>query len=53
MSIEVSESQVVLRFQDEHNYRKLVSDFSIVLFRSDFVLVSEKNCMKVHTNQWL
>src|SRR5262245_46936777 len=28
-------------------------DFSVVLFRSDFVLVSEKNHMKVHKNQWL
>src|SRR5215475_9194733 len=27
--------------------------FSVVLFRSDFVLVSEKNHMKVHKNQWL
>jgi hypothetical protein len=26
-------------------------DFSVVLFRSDFVLVSEKNHMKVHKNQ--
>jgi len=24
-----------------------------VLFRSDFVLVSEKNYMKVHKNQWI
>jgi hypothetical protein len=29
------------------------SDFSVVLLRSDFVLVSEKNRMKVHKNQWL
>ena len=28
-------------------------DFSVVLFRSDFVLFSEKNHMKAHTNQWL
>jgi len=28
------------------------TDFSVVLFRSDFVLVSEKNHMKVHKNQW-
>jgi len=27
-------------------------DFSVVLFRSDFVLLSEKNHMKVLTNQW-
>ena len=30
-----------------------VSDFSVVLFRSEFVLVSEKNHMKVHKNQGL
>ena len=29
------------------------SDFSVVLFRSDFVLVSEKNHMKVPKNQWV
>ena len=29
------------------------TDFSVVLFRSDFVLVSEKNHMKVHKNQWI
>ena len=29
------------------------TDFSVVLFRSDFVLVSEKNHMKMHKNQWL
>ena len=28
------------------------ADFSVVLFRSDFALVSEKNYMKVHKNQW-
>ena len=28
-------------------------DFPVVLFRSDFVLVSEKNHMKVHKNQWI
>jgi hypothetical protein len=28
-------------------------DFSVVLFRSDFMLFSEKNCMKVHKNQWV
>ena len=33
--------------------RKRSPDFSVVLFRSDFVLVSEKNHMKVHTNQWI
>jgi hypothetical protein len=27
------------------------ADFSVVLFRLDFVLVSEKNHMKVHKNQ--
>ena len=30
-----------------------MGDFSVVLFRSDFMLVSEKNHMKVHKNQWL
>jgi hypothetical protein len=29
------------------------TDFSVVLFRSDFVLVSENNHMKVHKNQWI
>ena len=29
-----------------------MGDFSVVLFRSDFVLVSEKNHMKAQTNQW-
>src|SRR6266705_1751926 len=30
-----------------------VADFSVVLFRLDCVLVSEKNYMKVHKNQWI
>jgi hypothetical protein len=30
-----------------------MGDFSVVLFRSDFVLFSEKNHVKVHKNQWL
>ena len=30
-----------------------VPDFSVVLFRSDFVLFSERNHMKVLKNQWL
>ena len=29
------------------------TDFSVVLLRSDFVLVSEKNHVKMHKNQWL
>jgi hypothetical protein len=29
------------------------ADFSVVLFRSDFVLFSEKNYMKVPKNQWV
>jgi len=29
------------------------TDFSVVLFRSDFVLISEKNYMKAHKNQWV
>jgi hypothetical protein len=28
-------------------------DFSVVLFRSNFMLVSEEDLMKVHKNQWL
>src|SRR4030095_5716508 len=31
----------------------LMGDFSVVLFRPTFILFSEKNCMKVHKNQWL
>ena len=30
-----------------------MGDFSVVLFRPDFVLVSEKNHVKVHKNQWV
>ena len=30
-----------------------MGDFSVVLFRSDFMLFSEKNRMKVHENQWV
>ena len=30
-----------------------VTDFSVVLFRSKFMLVSEVYLMKVHKNQWL
>ena len=30
-----------------------IPDFSVVLFRPHFMLLSEKNRMKVHTNQWL
>ena len=30
-----------------------MGDFSVVLFRSDFMLFSEKNRMKAHTNQWV
>ena len=30
-----------------------MADFSVVLLRSDFVLVSEKNHVKMHKNQWL
>ena len=33
---------------DEHN-----PDFSVVLFRSDFVLFSEKNHVKALQNQWV
>src|SRR5712691_10462566 len=31
----------------------LVPDFSVALFRSDFVLFSEQNHMKAHKNQWV
>jgi hypothetical protein len=30
-----------------------MGDFSVVLFRSDFVLFSEKNHVKVPKNQWV
>jgi hypothetical protein len=30
-----------------------MSDFSVVLCRPDFMLVSEEHPMKAHTNQWL
>src|SRR4030095_11179937 len=30
----------------------LMGDFSVVLLRSDFVLFSEKNHVKAHTNPW-
>ena len=33
--------------------REIYADFSVVLFRSDFMLFSEKNRMKVHKNQWV
>ena len=41
--------------QDEvtYEYQWLEADFSVVLLRSDFVLVSEKNHVKMHKNQWL
>jgi hypothetical protein len=29
------------------------TSFSVVLFRPNFMLFSEKNRMKMHTNQWL
>ena len=42
-------------FECLHNVRRrgkaLLADFSVVLFRSDFVLVSEKNHVKTHKNQ--
>ena len=31
----------------------IFTDFSVVLFRSDFILFSEENRMKVHENQWV
>jgi len=30
-----------------------MGDFSVVLFRSDFVLAFEEHPVKVHKNQWL
>jgi hypothetical protein len=30
-----------------------MGDFSVVLFRPNFMLASEEYPMKVHTNQWL
>jgi hypothetical protein len=30
-----------------------MGDFSVVLFRSDCILVSEEYLMKAHKNQWL
>jgi hypothetical protein len=30
-----------------------VPDFSVVLFRPNFMLVSEEHAMKTHKNQWL
>ena len=32
---------------------EIVPDFSVVRFRPNFMLVSEKNRMKSHKNQWL
>jgi hypothetical protein len=31
----------------------IATDFSVVLFRSDFMLFSEKNRVKAHKNQWV
>jgi len=33
--------------------RENETDFSVVLFRPNFMLVSEVHSMKVHKNQWL
>ena len=30
-----------------------MGDFSVVLFRPNFILFSEKNRMKVHKSQWV
>jgi hypothetical protein len=30
-----------------------MGDFSVVLFRPNFMLVSDKNLMKAHKNQWV
>jgi hypothetical protein len=34
-------------------YSKIMSDFSVVLFRPNFMLASEEHPMKTHKNQWL
>ena len=39
--------------QSSESWAKQYSDFSVVLLRSDFMLVSEKNHVKMHKNQWL
>ena len=43
---------------DAHNatlgwWQRKVTDFSVVLFRPNFMLASEENLMKAHKNQWL
>jgi hypothetical protein len=50
--IKISSTRVLLLAAYNEDGAK-ESDFSVVLFRSDFVLVSEKNHMKVHKNQWI
>jgi hypothetical protein len=38
---------------DNPHMQEYHPDFSVVLFRSDFVLFSEKNHVEALTNQWL
>src|SRR5438477_5240715 len=42
-------SRAELVIQDAESY----PDFSVVLFRPNFMLVSEEHPMKTHKNQWL
>jgi hypothetical protein len=55
--VDLSEDQLKPELQQAiaqlMQYLLKVSDFSVVLLRSDFVLVSEKNHVKMHKNQWL
>jgi hypothetical protein len=39
--------------QEGGRAKKQASDFSVVLFRPNFMLVSDGHPMKVHKNQWL
>ena len=44
--------QRTIHFLTQDELRQL-SDFSVVLFRPNFMLASEENLMKAHKNQWL
>ena len=48
-----SRDDEVLTASSEAMIQINVTDFSVVLFRSDFMLASEAHSMKVHKNQWL
>jgi hypothetical protein len=45
--------RIIKRAKEKKKRTPQVSDFSVVLFRPHFMLVSEKNRMKVHKTQWL